>query len=159
MSEELQLEFVEKSEKAALYTICFKNNSASEFAKFILKYRNDVELNKDFQRIIYALNKCLEVGVLERFFRPEGKMKDSVCALPIESGKLRLYCLRLSDKILILGNGGVKNSRTYNENPELSGYVITLQKFDEILRLEIKKGTITVEQTDIEGYEDKTFNI
>lgn len=116
-------------------------------------------MNKDFQRIIYALNKCLEVGVLERYFRPEGKIKDNLCALPIESGKLRLYCLRLSDKILIIGNGGVKNSRTYNENPELSGYVITLQKFDEILKMEVKSGTITVEQMDITGYEDKIFKI
>lgn len=159
MSKELKLEFIEKSEKAALYTICFNSDSVSEFTKFMLKYRNHAELNKDFQRIIYALNKCLEVGVLERYFRLEGKMKDNLCALPIESGKLRLYCLRLSDKILIIGNGGVKNSRTYNENPELSGYVITLQKFDEILKMEVKSGTITVEQMDITGYEDKTFKI
>ena len=86
-------------------------------------------------------------------------MKDNLCALPIESGKLRLYCLRLSDQILILGNGGVKDSRTYNENSELSGYVITLQKFDEILRMELKKGTITIEQTEVCGIEDKTFKI
>lgn len=159
MSNELALEFLQKSEKAALFTIHFKNDSKSEFAKFMLKYKGDAELNRDFQRIIFAVNKCLELGVLERFFRPEGKMKDNLCALPIESGKLRLYCLRLSDQILILGNGGVKDSRTYNENSELSGYVITLQKFDEILRMELKKGTITIEQTEVCGIEDKTFKI
>ena len=97
--------------------------------------------------------------MLERFFRPEGKVKDNVCALPIESGKLRLYCLRLSDKILIIGNGGVKASKTYNENAELSGYVLTLQKFDEILRMELKKGTITIEQMEIAGYEDKIYKL
>ena len=50
----------------------------------------------------------------------EGKMNDGVCALPIESGKLRLYCNRLSQQILIAGNGGVKDTKTYNENNELS---------------------------------------
>ena len=42
--------------------------------------------------------------------------------------------MRLSDKILILGNGGVKNSRTYEEDDSLRGYVLTLQKFEELLK-------------------------
>ena len=53
----------------------------------------------------FLRNKIIENGVYERYFRPEGKMNDGVCALPIESGKLRLYCNRLSQQILIAGNG------------------------------------------------------
>ena len=68
------------------------------------------------------LDKIAEEGALERFFRPEGKMRDSVVALPVLRSKLRLYCLRLSDRILVLGNGGVKNSRTYQEDDSLRGY-------------------------------------
>lgn len=55
-------------------------------------------------------------------------MNDRVCALPVLRSKLRLYCLRLSDSILILGNGGVKKTKTYNEDYTLKGYVITFQK-------------------------------
>lgn len=73
-------------------------------------------------------------GAFERNFRYEGKMKDNVVALSIDSKKLRLYCLRISDQILIVGNGGVKNTRTYNESVELNGYVMDLQKFDELLK-------------------------
>ena len=51
----------------------------------------------------------------ERYFRREGKMNDSIVALPVIKSKLRLYCLRLTDKILVLGNGDVKNSRTYEK--------------------------------------------
>jgi hypothetical protein len=36
----------------------------------------------------------------------------------------------MSDQVLIVGNGGVKNTKTYEENEELSGYVMDLQKFD-----------------------------
>ena len=96
---------------------------------------------------------------MERYFRPEGRMNDNVCALPIESGRLRLYCLRLSDSILIAGNGGRKTSRTYNESAELSGYVISLQSLDKIIRTEVKKGNILIESGTIEGIDEKTFLI
>ena len=36
---------------------------------------------------------------------------------------------RLSDRILILGNGGQKKTRTYDEDDTLKGYVLTLQRF------------------------------
>lgn len=99
------------------------------------------------------------VGFLDRYFRPEGKMRDRVSALPIQSSKLRLYCLRLSDSVLIVGNGGQKDTKTYQENPELNGYVINLQKLDDILRIAEQKGTIRIEETTIEGIDDKTFEL
>lgn len=58
--------------------------------------------------------------------------------------KLRLYCLRLSEKILVLGNGGVKNTKTYNEDNDLKGYVLTLQKFDKLIKEYVKDGSITI---------------
>ena len=86
-------------------------------------------------------------------------MRDRVAALPIQSSKLRLYCLRLSDSVLIVGNGGQKDTKTYQENPELNGYVINLQKLDDILRIAEQKGTISIEETTIEGIDDKTFEL
>lgn len=71
--------------------------------------------------------------------------------------KLRLYCLRLSDRILILGNGGKKISRTYEYNPELSGYVINLQNFDKLIKEGVKDGTISIEENIITT--DNTFDI
>lgn len=85
----------------------------------------------------------------ERFFRYEGGMNDSVVALPVLKSKLRLYCLRLSDKILILGNGGIKNSRTYEEDDSLRGYVLTLQKFEELLKEGQRDGSVTITEKTI----------
>ena len=93
------LELVNKSEVASLYTILFENESASEFSKFMSKFKDSAHLQRDYQIILLALQKILENGALERYFRPEGKFSDGICALPVTSGKLRLYCLRLSDKI------------------------------------------------------------
>ena len=40
---------------------------------------------------------------------------------------------------MILGNGGVKTTRTYQEDEKLSGYVMDLQRFDELLKQTQKK--------------------
>jgi hypothetical protein len=103
------------------------------------------------------IDKIADKGALERLFRPEGKYSDGVCALPVIQSKLRLYCLRLSDKILILGNGGAKTTRTYNEDDVLKGYVITLQNFEKLLKDGEKDGSVVITENTIET--DKIFNI
>ena len=151
---------VEQTEKAGLFTICFENENFSEFEKFIQKFNDNAECKRDFQIILSALRRMLETsGFLERYFRPEGKVKDQVCALPIEYGKLRLYCLRMSDCVLIVGNGGKKTTRTYIESEELSGYVISLQKLDELIKVAVKNGDITIEEKTITGIETKEFDL
>ena len=90
----------------------------------------------------------LEKGVKEYYFRPEGKMSDRVCAIPIytarrkpnQKGTLRLYCIRIADNLLILGGGGKKISKTYNEDNTLSEKVHTLQSIDKELRKLENKG-------------------
>lgn len=111
------------------------------------------------KNIILALEKIVAVGAFERFFRPEGKMSDRVAALSIDSRKLRLYCLRISDQILIVGNGGKKDTRTYEESSELSGYVMDLQEFDKLLSEAQKDGSITIEKNVITGIEGKVFQL
>ena len=155
----LKLEPVRSTETASLYTIVFENSDLSEFSKFLTRFKDNGRLQRDYQLILYALKKILENGVLERYFRNEGKYSDRVCALPIDSGKLRLYCLRISDKILIIGNGGIKATRTYNENSELNGYVMDLQQFDALLKEAEKDGSIHIEETEIIGAGDKTFEL
>lgn len=98
-------------------------------------------------------------GFLERYFRPEGKMGDRVVALPIERTKMRLYCLRMSDSVLIVGNGGIKNTKTYEEDDSLNGYVITLQKLDKLLEQAIKNGKVTIEETTITGIDKTEFDL
>ena len=71
--------------------------------------------------------------------------------------KLRLYCLRLTDRILVLGNGDIKNSRTYEENNTLQGYVMDLQKFERLLKQEVRAGSVEITEKEI--LTDKTFDI
>ena len=156
---EAKLKTLEQSDNVSLYSICFEGNAISEYETFVQKFKDDATLNTDYKNIILALEKIVAVGAFERFFRPEGKMSDRVAALSIDSRKLRLYCLRISDQILIVGNGGRKDTRTYEESAELSGYVMDLQAFDKILAEAQKAGTVTIEKNVITGIEGKVFQL
>ena len=153
------VELISESEKTALYSICFEMDGTTEFEKFVSEFEQNATYNQDYQRIIAALQAILNVGALERFFRPEGKMQDNVAAIPVEGGKLRLYCLRISEQIVILGNGGVKATKTYEEDPKLYGYVLDLQKFEKILNDNIAKGYVRIEERTLDGIEDLAFDI
>lgn len=153
-----KIKSIEQTELAGLFSICI-DGELSEFEKFMEKFKNDATYQQDFNIIIAAIQKMMNNGFLERYFRPEGKMNDRVGALPIHTSRLRLYCLRLSDSVLIVGNGGVKDTKTYEESDELSGYVISLQKLDALLKAEEKRGTISIEVADIKGIENKDFDL
>lgn len=60
---------------------------------------------------------------------------------------------------LILGNGGEKTTKTYEESEEFSGYVMDLQKFDALLEQEQKNGKIKIEQNVITGIESASFEL
>ena len=145
------------NDKCTVYTIKFLGDEMSEFNKFVAKFREDSRLNADYRAIIRYVEQIIERGALERYFRNEGKMRDSVVALPALKSRLRLYALRLSDKIIILGNGGVKTTRTYEEDNLLQGYVVTLQKFEELLRSGVKNGSVVITENTIDA--DETFEL
>ena len=86
-------------------------------------------------------------------------MSDGVVALPVYQSGLRLYCLRLSDSVLIVGNGGVKSTRTYQEDEDLNGYVISLQILDNLLKSDIENGIVRIEKTQIIGIDDREYDI
>lgn len=81
-----------------------------------------------------------------------------MAALSIDSRKLRLYCLRISDQILIVGNGGIKDTQTYEESTELSGYVMDLQAFDKMLAEAQKDGSVTIEKMSLLELKEKYFD-
>lgn len=155
----ISLKTIEQNDNVGMFSIYFDGNEESEFEKFLNEFKDNATYNKDFNVILLALSKIIDKGALERFFRNEGKMNDSVKALAIDSRKLRLYCLRISDQILILGNGGVKTTRTYQENEQLSGYVMDLQTFDKVLIKAQKAGKVTIEKNMITDIQSATFEI
>ena len=150
---------LEQTDAAGLFTIIFEDENLSEFVKFVNKFKDDAIRKNELRIILNQIDVMLQKGIEERRFRPEGKMSDDVAALPVYQSGLRLYCLRLSDSVLIVGNGGVKSTRTYQEDEDLNGYVISLQKLDSLLKADIENGIVRVEKTLIIGVDDREYDI
>ena len=159
MKKKTTVELIASSSLVSLYSISFEMDGTTEFERFVMNFERNAVYHRDYQRIVAALQVILYKGALERFFRPEGKMNDNVQALPLNSGRLRLYCLRLSDEILVIGNGGVKPTRTYEESPLLYGYVLDLQNFERLLKDALATGSIRIEEKRLTGIDDKVFEI
>lgn len=72
--------------------------------------------------------------------------------IPIDVGnKVRLYCLRLSDKILVFGNGGVKDVATWQESESLAPYVKLLIDTSRFISSRIKDGSLVLVDKEIIG--------
>ena len=150
---------LEQTDAAGLFTIVFEGESQSEFVKFVTKFKDDAVRKNELRIILNQIDTMLQKGVEERRFRPEGKMSDGVGALPVYKSGLRLYCLRLSDSVLIVGNGGAKTTKTYDEDKDLNGYVISLQKLNGLLKSDIERGIVRIEKTQIIGVDGIEYDI
>lgn len=108
--------------KTSIYTVVVGNDVETLFDKFLQKHK-DSHLN-EIRQIIATLDAIgKRVGAQEIFFRrkKEGKAGDGVEALyDSPDAKLRLYCIRYGSVTLILGDGGEKNVRTWQEDKQLT---------------------------------------
>lgn len=147
-----QVEFVpfRLTDVAEIYSIRIEGKENSEIQEFIITFKDipDKYLKDDFDGIIRNLIKISEKGAAESMFRPEGKIRDRVCALPLytvprekcKHGVLRLYCIRLSENLIIVGGGGEKSTMTYEEDKTLHEKVKILQQIDKELSILEDKG-------------------
>lgn len=67
-------------------------------------------------------------------------------------GTLCLYCLRISERILIIGGGGVKKVQRLEDDAVLNGIVIGLRAVERKIKAAVRKSGIDME--DFEGMKD-----
>lgn len=151
MERNLFIELLEDGEKVSLYSPHFEGEEYSEFEKFLLAYKDTYP--DDVRQLVYRLDIIKRDGAEDRHFRYEGSRRDRVMALPshLETTSLRLYLLNILAKILILGNGGLKNTATYQEDENLHRQVKMLQKIDIELKQREKNRVIVVTGTELLG--------
>ena len=94
---EVELYLIQEGDNCTIYTLQFLRDTESEFEKFVSKFIDNVEYNEDYTRIAAFISRIARNGALERYFRPEGKMSDSVVALPVTSSCL-LYTSDAADE-------------------------------------------------------------
>ena len=151
MEKNLFIELLEDGEKVSLYSPHFEGEEYSEFEKFLLTYKDTYP--DDVRQLVYRLDIIKRDGAEDRHFRYEATKRDRVMALPshLETTSLRLYLLNIQAKILILGNGGLKNTATYQEDENLHRQVKMLQKIDIKLKEREKNKVIVITGTELLG--------
>ena len=129
MKQYVNLQVFRDLRKVRFYTFQKETADETETALFFNKMKavNGVadELNRLVQWIIEIGNNH---GALLELFRfedeahalpppPKGQRKLGITQ--IENNDLRLYCVWISESIVILANGGIKKSATVQETPDL----------------------------------------
>lgn len=126
----------------ALYTFHRTNREQNELNRFLDD--DEVRKNPDFSRLEQRLLDGIDQrhGYRRHWFRDEGPVQALFAPYPEDEAEqietpyppqLRLYCVRRID-LLIVGYGGVKTTRTYQEDDRLDQAVNELAYVDDRLR-------------------------
>lgn len=146
------LKVISRTTALVIYSPILDREVITEFEKFIVSSSTITEpiLIDDLDVIRARIKKMsTSCGARENLFRYEGSRSDNVVALPVlqkrrpkRVGVLRLYCIRISDKVLIIGNGGVKKVQKYQQDPVLYSHIKLLQRIDNIIQREFNSQEI-----------------
>lgn len=142
-----RLELVIETDNVSIYSPKYDGETLTEFEKFMSDNGElpHPQLRKDFDSIIAVIKKMAdECGARENLFRLEG---GNIKAIPLcierrRSGKVgtvRLYCIRISDRLLVIGNGGVKTVVKFEDDPVLLGIVNQLRMIEHRIFVETRK--------------------
>lgn len=138
----LCVELYEEHHAVSFYAIRFMDNAEPLIDQFLNVY--DVpEFESDLMAIAYWLEKIGERGALERYFRLEGHPNVKAIPVPPPASKLRLYCYRLDESVLILGGGKEKTTRAYQDDADLSMHVNIVRTIGNRLLKYIASGQVT----------------
>lgn len=152
MKQRYKVELVEEHEVVNFYSIYLENKEQSELEDFLNNFPLGCAYDEEIDVIVSWIDKIAERGALERYFRPEGSYGDGVGVIPIDVGnKIRLYCLRLTDHILIFGNGGIKDVARWEDSKKLASYVRILIDTSRFIMSRLKNGTLELRGKEIVG--------
>lgn len=113
-------------DKVNYYTFWVEGRPQAEADAFFSRFEDDPSVAHDLNLLVAWISEIGQRrGARARYFRFE----NDASALPpparimAELGddycRLRLYCVRLSDEVVILANGGLKSGRTVQDSPDL----------------------------------------
>ncbi len=130
----LKYEIVEieqfSGKEAKIYTILPYGKAMTLFDEFIA-----INQTKYLEEILDITSRLKiignDTGAKTQFFKlNEAKFGENIAALYDAPNKfLRLYCIRFDMNILILGGGGPKQTRTWQDDPNLTRIVNRLRKY------------------------------
>lgn len=135
-------------EAGHIYSVAVDGSELTLFELFLEE--NVMEYRSELQEIVHKLNTMSTwTGFSDNYFKlNEGKPGDGVCAIADFKGKLRLYCIRFGNILLVLGGGGPKskNIRAYEEDPKLLSENLIIRAVSDAMAKAIREKDITIEE-------------
>lgn len=115
--------FDDQGQVCTFFTVRWEEAAFSETDKFFQKFRDDEQLKHSLRELASFLEVVIgdEYGALPDFFRfennaqaipPSGTYKVEDLYINFGNFPLRLYCLRISETLVVLFNGGEKTADT-----------------------------------------------
>jgi hypothetical protein len=132
--------------KAVFYGICIDGDSLTTFERFLDEF--DSLYPSEIENILTKIETMsTKTGARIEYFKlKEGKPGDGVCALYDEDDKgkkkLRLYCIRYDNTIVIIGGGGEKpkGMKSLQESPRLKKENQIMRDISEMITKRMNNG-------------------
>jgi len=146
------VELPHSGKHAKIYTIYSDKINNTLYHQFIQNnignYRDEV---RDIVNTLEKMGK--QKGVAQHLIKDnEGSPGEGIVALFDNPDRdLRLYGIRFGSGIIILGDGGVKNVRAWQDAPLLKAKVNELQKISKLINIKISEGDIKLSDDEISG--------
>lgn len=149
--------------KASLYSVQYQDDTSN----ITLQFLNRPEIRSYIDERNYLLRLLREFperGCVKVYFRDESRADNAVAALfrdpfgTINKPALRLCCCRYGDRLVILGDGCLKKSRTSQEDPEYQRMLNQMQRVDKLFTERIIEKTIVM-RDDGQLLGDLTFTV
>lgn len=137
--------------KATVYSVIIEGNGDTLFEQFVEEH------NDAFQPEIISIATRIELigkktGARSNFFKEdEGKPGDGVCALYDEEYKLRLFCIKYGTIAIVLGGGGLKKVRAWQDDDALKANAELMIKISAIITEKIKSKEIVIDGNELIG--------
>lgn len=154
-----------EAEKASFYTVRWEDANVSETDKFFEKMNSIPDMKPHAQELATLIIEVIgnTYGAHDAFFNrfenratalpPRGQIKLSELELDYEGFPLRLYCLAITEELVILFNGGIKNAMTPQESKDsISMKFYEANNFAKRIFAALNQGEIVIDGRTIRSY-------
>lgn len=140
-------------EEAHIYSLIINDEEDTLLDQFIKEYQD----SEDVEDILLQLMDMGKYSGCQEFLikKGEGKLGDGVCAL--WAGNLRLYIIYFNRTAIIVGGGGYKNTRTWQEDKNLSKNVILLEKISASITKKMNDGCIKLHNNGVLELDEEEY--
>lgn len=148
-----------------LFSIRYEDEDEAEtlFERFVLKHQQDASIEEEFAELMTWLERMKRNGAKAHLFRPERKAE----ALPPKphfrdtsfNKELRLYCMRISDRAVVLFDGDVKTAQRAKDCPNVRPHFQEANRLSEKLEEMLKERVIKLDEEDRLELHETSFEV